>query len=155
MNVIRSVIGPLATLVLFACASVSGENSLPIRSLARGGFSGIREPEREVIADKKAWEQIWSRHNKSRKPTAALPEVDFEKEMVIAVTMGTKRTGGYAVEIVEVRPADKKLMIAVQQTSPQPRAMTIQALTTPFHFVAVPKSGLKPEFVEAKPKEGK
>jgi hypothetical protein len=152
MNVIQSVIGPLIMLGVFACVTASSEASLPIRSIAKGGFSGIQEPKQEVITDKKIWEQFWSKHSNLTRPATALPEVDFAKEMVIAVTMGTKRTGGYAVEVVSVQPADKKLKIAVKYTSPPPGAMTIQALTAPFHFVAVPKSDLKAEFVvEAKP----
>ena len=145
MNVVESVIGALIMLGLVACATASSEDSLPIRSLAKGGFSGIQEPKQEVITDKKAWEQFWSHHNRLR-PTTPPPAVDFTKEMVIAVTLGTKRTGGYSVEIVRVTPLDKKLKITAQQTSPPSGAMTIHALTAPFHFVAVPKSSLKPEF---------
>jgi hypothetical protein len=54
-----------------------------------------------------------------------------------------------------VEAKDKTLKISVKNSSPPPDAMTIQALTAPFHFVAVPKSNLKPEFVEAKPAEKK
>ena len=152
MNVVQSVIGSVIMLGVFACVTASSEDSIPIRSIARGGFSGIQEPKQEVITDRKIWEQFWSKHSRLMKPATALPEVDFTKEMVIAVTMGTKRTGGYAVEVVSVEAIDKKLKITVKQSSPPPGAMTIQALTAPFHFVAVPRSGLKPEFVvEAKP----
>ena len=75
--------------------------------------------------------------------------------MVIVVTMGTKRTGGYSIEIVGAGPAGKKLKVSVKQTSPAPGAMTIQALTAPFHFVAVPRNELEPEFVEAAPAQKK
>jgi hypothetical protein len=156
MNVLQSVFGSLIMLGLFGCVTASSEDSIPLRSLAKGGFSGIQEAKQEVITEKKAWEQIWSKHSKSRTPAAAPPEVDFEKEMVIAVTMGSKRTGGYAVEIARVEITEKKLKILVKESSPPPGAMTLQALTAPFHFVAVPKSNLKPEFVkELKPAEKK
>ena len=62
----------------------------------------------------------------------------------------TKRTGGYTIESVRVEPSEKSLRIFVKQTSPPPGALTIQALTAPFHFIAVPKSDLKAEFVDAK-----
>jgi hypothetical protein len=70
--------------------------------------------------------------------------------MVIAVTMGTKRTGGYAIEIVGVEVVDKKLKISVKETSPPPGAMAIQVLSAPFHFVAMPRSDFAVEFEEAK-----
>ena len=70
-------------------------------------------------------------------------------DAVVVATMGTRRTGGYSIEIRNVAPTDKTLRISLKQTSPPPDAITVQALTAPFHFVAVPKSDLKPEFVEA------
>jgi len=151
MNVVQSVFGSLILLGLFGCVNASGDDSFPVRSLAKGGFSGIKEVKQEVITDKKAWEQFWSKHSRLTRPAALPPEVDFAKEMVIAVTLGIKRTGGYAVEITRVQATGKILKIMVKQSSPPPGAMTIQALTAPFHFIAVHKSGLKPEFVvEAK-----
>jgi hypothetical protein len=62
--------------------------------------------------------------------------------------MGTKRTGGYTIKIVRVEPTGKSLKVFVKQSSPPPGSLSIQALTAPFHFVAVPRSDLKPEFVE-------
>jgi hypothetical protein len=156
MNTVQSVIGSLIMLGLFACVTANGESSLSIRSLAKGGFSGIREPKQEAIRDTLAWEKFWKQHSVSGSSADRIPAVDFTKEMVIAVTMGVKRTGGYAIEIVRVEKTEKLLRIFVKETSPAPGALTIQALTAPFHFVAVPKTDLKPEFVvEAKPAEKK
>ncbi|PYL01207.1 MAG: hypothetical protein DME19_02410, partial [Verrucomicrobia bacterium] len=132
------------------CLSADVPRSLPIRSLAKGGFSGIKEARQEVIRDPVAWEKLWKQHSASASSAEKIPAVDFASEIVVAATMGTKRTGGYTIEIIRVEPAEKSLKIFVKQTSPPPGALTIQALTAPFHFVAVPKSDLKPEFVEAK-----
>ena len=146
VNVV-SAIGALLVLGLFAGVTANGEDSKAVRTIAKGAFSGIQEPRQEVITDKKSWEQFWSKHSRLTKPVAPLPEVDFTKEMVVAVTMGTKRTGGYSVEITSVATVDGKLRITIKQGSPPPGAITIQSLTAPFHFVAAPKSDLKPEFI--------
>ena len=122
---------------------------MPARSLAKGAFSGIKEAKQELIKDAAQWEKLWKQHALSANSGEKTPSVDFSKEMVIVATMGVKRTGGYAIEIVGVEVADQSLKISVKQSSPPPGALTIQALTAPFHFVAVPKSDLKPEFVEA------
>jgi hypothetical protein len=149
MNAIHSLVACLLLVSLTACVTAVGAGPVSIRSLAKGAFSGIREVRREVIKDKAGWEKLWAEHGKLNTPGTNAPAVDFEKEMVIAVTMGTKRTGGYAIEIAGVEVVDKKLKISVKETSPPPRAMAIQVLSAPFHFVAVPKNDLKPEFVEA------
>ena len=149
MNVIQSLLIGLFFVCLFNCVNAN-DRSLLIRSLAKGALSGIKEAKQEVIRDAAAWERFRKQHSISEQSAERIPPVDFSKEMIVAATMGTKRTGGYTIEIVRVEPTEKSLKIFVKRTSPPPGALTIQALTAPFHFVAVPKSDLKPEFVDAK-----
>ena len=153
MNVIQSLLAGLFFVCLFNCVNANDAQSLPIRSLAKGALSGIKEAKQEIIRDAAAWERFRKQHSISEQSAQKVPPVDFSKEMIIAATMGTKRTGGYTIEIVRVEPTEKTLKIFVKRTSPPPGALTIQALTAPFHFVAVPKSDLKPEFVELKSAE--
>jgi hypothetical protein len=155
MNAIPTVVLGLSLACLLSCVAASGAHPLTIRSLKKGAFSGISDAKEEVIKTAAQWEKLWKQHGASGRESGKIPAVDFSKEMVVAATMGTKRTGGYAIEIVGVEARDKTLRISVKKTSPPPDAMTIQALTAPFHFVAVPKSDLKPEFVEVKPEEKK
>jgi len=148
MNIVHLLSGVLLVGTLLGCATANSAAPLSLRSLAKGGLSGIKEAKKEVIKDRAAWEKLWAEHGKTTRNATPAPAVDFSKEMVIVATMGTKRTGGYTVEIVSAQAAGKKLRVFVKQTSPAPGAMTIQALTAPFHFVAVPKSDLEVEFVE-------
>jgi hypothetical protein len=119
--------------------------------LAKGGFSGIREAKQDVIKDRAAWEKLWAEHNVNTLSAAPLPEVDFSKELVVVAALGTKRTGGYSVEIVRAERKARKIKISVAQRSPPPGALTIQALTAPFHFVAIPRprGDADVEFIEA------
>jgi hypothetical protein len=141
----------LAGLLLAGCLSAAAAEALPIRTLAKGAFGGIQEPRQEIIQDKAAWEKVWAKHAGEGRAPGSLPEVDFSKDMVILVTMGRKNTGGYGIQITQVEPVGNKLQISVKRTNPPPGAMTIQALTAPFHMVAVPRSDLVPEFVPASP----
>jgi hypothetical protein len=134
-----------SVLIALNCAPV-----LPLRNLAKGAFSGIHEPKQEIIRDGSEWEKIWTKHSASARASGKIPAVDFNKEMIVLVTMGRQKTGGYAIEVAKVETAGERLKIFVKRTSPPPGAMAIQALTAPFHFVTVPKLDLKPEFVEEK-----
>jgi hypothetical protein len=151
MNVLQTVGIGLSLVCLLDCVVANGAQPLPLRTLKKGAFSGIREAKQEVVQNADAWEKLWKQHATATGEADKIPAVDFSKEMVIAATLGTKRTGGYAIEITGVEPKGKTLKITVKKTSPPPDAMTIQSLTAPFHFVAVPKSKLKPEFVNAMP----
>ena len=149
MNTVLPLAAGLLFVSLFGCLNAHGAQPLPIRSLAKGAFSGIKAARQEVVRGAGQWETLWKQHSTSAGSVEKIPAVDFSKEMVIAATMGEQRTGGYSIEIVRVEPKGTTLSIAVRLSSPPPGAITIQALTAPFHFVAVPRSDLKAEFVEA------
>ena len=151
MNIIPTVGIGLSLACLIQCFAASGAQPPPLRSLKKGAFSGIHEAKQEIVKSADAWEKLWKQHVTATGESDKIPAVDFSKEMVVVATMGTKRSGGYSIEIVDVIASDKTLKISVKKTSPPPDAMTIQALTAPFHFVAVPMSKLKPEFVEINP----
>ena len=133
----------------FICLTAGAVEKIAMRSLAKGAFSGVTDAKRELIKDRTAWEKFLSAHGANAKPAPQLPAIAFSKEMVIAVTMGRKNSGGYAIEITGVEATANRLKITVKRTSPASGAIVITALTAPFHFVAVPKSDLRPEFVDA------
>ena len=135
-------------LMIFACVVVEGSGEdVPFRKLDQGAYSGITEATNRVIRAEGDWEKLWKRHGALRVPPEPAPAVDFEKEMVVAVLMGQKPTGGHAVEIKRIEATASRLRITVERNEPGPDAIVTQALTAPFHFVAVRRSELKPEFV--------
>jgi hypothetical protein len=150
MRLIAFFVGCLG--VCTFCAFAQDSPSPPvasnkIRTLARGATSGISERESKVLTTEKEWEEVWRRHCARASSSPEIPKVDFDKEMVVVATMGRKNTGGYKVEIEKVEKTDEKLRITVRYSSPPAGAMVIQTLTSPFHFAAIPRSDLKPEFV--------
>jgi hypothetical protein len=144
-----SIFSVIVAIMLHSLSTAMAE-APQLRTLAKGSFSGIDEPKQEVIKDRQAWEKFWSQHSVSAKPQEKPPEVDFAKEMAIVVTMGKQRKGGYAVEIISAKEIEKRLRVTIKTVLPKPGGMSIQALTAPFHYVAAPRSDLKPEFIEEK-----
>ncbi len=64
----------------------------------------------------------------------------FEQEggkSVVVIFAGEKVTGGYAVELVSVAPADDRIDIVVKETAPDKDAMVIQAVTYPYIIVRI------------------
>jgi hypothetical protein len=113
--------------------------SLAIRTIAKGTASGIDQERSEAIRDQAAWSKLWLEHKaRARSASETPPEVDFTKEIVLALTLGRKNSGGYSVEMVAANPAKNEIVIHCIRKSPPPGAMTIQVLTNPFHFVAIP-----------------
>ncbi len=127
---------------------VQGQVNLPLRNLAEGAYSGISEARREVIKDLASWTRVWAEHVSRIIPPLDPPQVDFEKEMVLVTTMGTRSTGGYEIKINNVELGPEALRITVVNRFPLQNEIVTLALTAPFHFVAVNRTDLPPAFVD-------
>jgi hypothetical protein len=132
--------------LLLSVIAVQAADTEPMRTHFKGTNSGIREESQLVITNQADWEALWKRHSANVIPQPPLPKVDFEKESVLVSTLGQRTTGGYSIEIVDVREVDKKAEVIVVNRRPPPGAITIQALTAPIHIVAVPRLTGKVEF---------
>jgi len=140
----------LALAATLQAGDIPKVESLTMRTLAKIGFSGLTEPQQVVIREEKTWRELWSKHAVDKETASKVPKIDFSKEMVIAVALGRQRSGGYLLEITRVEIEGEKLRITYRRKAPAPDSIVLQVVTTPVHFVAVPKSDLKAEFVEMK-----
>lgn len=59
---------------------------VPFEPIATGRHTRVREAARLVIRDRAAWVVLWKRHAGTDAPSA--PEVDFAREMVVAIFAG-------------------------------------------------------------------
>ena len=92
------------------------------------------------------WSALWRAHA-ADKPVAP---VDFTKEMVVGVFLGSRPTAGYSVEIVGTEEQPDGLVVQYREGSPARDMMTAQVITSPYHLVAVPKQSGEVRF-ERKP----
>ena len=147
----------LALSATIAVAAESGESSknVKLRELAKGGFSGIQRPAQLVVTNKQQWEKVWTEHSAGRTPQP-LPEVNFEKETVIFVALGQKRTGGYTTKIDSAEKSGDKIIVHVSSKGPAKGAMTTQVITAPFATAAIESRESKVEIIsaDAQPKTG-
>lgn len=113
--------------------------ALSFATLQRGTYSGVSERKAVLISDDESWRTNWAQLSARQVPAPQAPAMDFSQHSVLAVYMGEKRSGGYAIEVTGVEVAGGKLKVTVRQTSPGPGAMVTQALTQPYHMVRIPK----------------
>lgn len=132
--------------LLTILSSVSAAEPIKMRTLAQGNFSGLQTAINLVVTNSAQWREIWNKHSVQRTPAQAAPEVDFQKESVLIVTAGQKRSGGHRIEIAEVRQTGEKVQVLVKTRAAKPGGIQIQALTAPFHIAAIPKVDLPVQF---------
>ena len=110
---------------------------LAIATLAKANQSGQSGAAQYVVLDGGAWSTVWAQAHATVLPAPPLPEVDFTREMVIAVFQGTKPTAGFSVNIARVLDSGNTVEVFVEDTSPGPQCFVASVLTSPYHIVKV------------------
>ena len=101
-------------------------------TVTRGQNSGVTDMREVTVKTAAEWEALWTAHRGGERPS-----VDFTKNQVAGVFLGTRPTGGYSVEIVTVRREATGIVIEYVERTPAPDALVTQALTSPFHLVTL------------------
>ena len=112
------------------------------RTVDKGDFSNVDEAKQIVVRTDAEWRALWRRHAGDR----PMPPVDFAKETVVGVFMGSRPTAGYDVAITKTLEKDGTLWVFYRERTPARGLMLAQVLTFPFHLVAVPKTAGEVKF---------
>jgi hypothetical protein len=121
--------------VLLLALALQAASAVPTRTVAKGWQSHVDEPRQVVVHTAKEWSELGHMID----PDRQLPELDFSREMVVGVFLGTKPTSGFGVEIAAVRDQADALVVQYREAHPHPGLMVAQVLSSPYHLVAIPK----------------
>ncbi|HZP48293.1 MAG TPA: protease complex subunit PrcB family protein [Vicinamibacterales bacterium] len=129
----------LFRLLALSCVSslmmAAAANAQTPRTIEKGEQSNIDDAKQVVVRDAAAWRALWQQHQPDRPP----PAVDFAKESVVAIFLGSKPTAGYNVTILSTTEGGGALIVKYREERPKPGGITAQILTFPYHIVAIPK----------------
>ena len=113
-------------------------SDVEIRRIGRWVSSGIKGSRRLVIRDSDTWSRFWSELG-----AGVQPQVDFGRDLVIAIASGERSSGGHDIAVQRVTRTGGELRIEVLETSPGPNCMATAALTQPVDVIVVPAEGVK------------
>jgi hypothetical protein len=123
---------------------------LQLRRVGQWTRTGVREARRLVIRDANAFAQLWSELGVGERP-----EVDFTKDVVVAVTAGERPGGGYGIAVDRARENNGELTVGVVETTPGPNCITAASPTQPADIVVVPSVTIRSwSFLERKEVQG-
>lgn len=127
-------------LLLIGSSAFSGE-SIHFSTLSTGVYaSGIDKKVEKVFYDSSSFAAFIKKIYEGTTPPPVTPNINFNKEIVIAVSPGPKMSGGYSVEIVEIANMGNKIEVIVLLHEPDPNNGVTMAITQPHHIVSVLKS---------------
>src|SRR5918992_2197957 len=125
-----------SSLLSILALSISMSAQMPsFTTIAKGEVSGQQEAKQVTVRTAAEWKALWDEHA----PAEKMPAVDFAKNMVVGIFLGSKPSAGHEVEITGVRSQDKDLIVEYAQKQPGRGTMAAQILTEPFHLVVLPK----------------
>lgn len=116
------------------------KSEIAFNEISKGLYSGVEEKRQIVINDPQSYRKLWNEVFSIYHPMADLPEIDFEKNTLIAVFMGTTSTGGYSVEITKISESSKEINVRIKYLTPAPDDFVTMALSQPYHLVIIPKT---------------
>jgi len=111
-----------------------------------GHNSGISSERLEVIRDEASLADLWRVHTTWQDPVPEQPQVDFSTNMVIAMFLGDKPTGGYGLEVVGVVEEMDRWVVQLRADSAGSGCGVTTAQTQPYRILSVPRSGKNVSF---------
>ncbi len=117
--------------------------SVPFETIARDGLIHGREEKGDfVVRDASTLANLYS----EMYPPCPIPEekpkppqIDFNKQIIIAVFQGACSSGGYDIEIKSLIRSDNGLEVLVKETTPRRDAVLTMAETYPAHIIKTEK----------------
>ena len=106
-----------------------------MRSIASGSYAAAQPETAEAILITSAGE--YSRRWEEIIGNGERPQVNFDKESVVILLAGSRRSGGYSVEARGVTVEGRILVVDAVVKSPPTDAIVTMALTSPFAAIAV------------------
>jgi hypothetical protein len=107
----------------------------PLRVLEKGDQSNVDDAMQVTARTTAEWNTLWRRHS----PDRDQPRVDFAREMVVGVFLGSRPTAGFGVEILSALVEQGVLVVRFREAQPPGGRILAQVIASPYHLVAVPR----------------
>ncbi len=134
-------------ITLISCSNAGSEREKVAFEIVQDGtYSAIQEKRELTINTNDDYQKLMAEVYKNLDQMPRIPVVDFTKNTLIAVFIGTRNTGGYLVTIDSITESSKNMNVEVMETTPGKDCMTSDVLTAPYTIVKVPKTDKKAVF---------
>ena len=107
--------------------------------LANESHGGYETSKYLVIKNQEALQEVYGKVNMIRRPGLPIPKIDWKNEMVIALFMGQKNSGGYSIIVDKITSLNNDTVeFLLKETKPEGMATTV--ICQPFYFCKVQRT---------------
>ncbi|HMS57033.1 MAG TPA: protease complex subunit PrcB family protein [Fimbriimonadaceae bacterium] len=136
----------LAIALTALALSALPQSGIKWRGYKSGTYSSVQQESRFIINNQAEFERYWSTafgESASKTPK----DVKWGEEMLVAVHLGTKSTGGFSCFVQSIeRAAANTILVTYCERSPGPGMMAPTVITSPFEIVRMNRAGGNFEF---------
>lgn len=117
-------------------------SGVPFTTVENGLRSGFRAGDPRfgaaemIFRDRRSWVRFWRQHDESGRPC---PRVRFHREMIVAVHLGSQSSSGQSHPCITVSEILKSPIGWVVQIRGDERPGPLDAISSPFHIVKLPR----------------
>src|SRR3989338_11432264 len=111
--------------------------------IKEGSYNNIDYKQEIVIKNSEKLDSLWYEMFNDKN----IPNIDFDENMVIAVFMGEKNTGGYSIQVKKIIKQDNKINVYFREFAPGKNCFVTQALTQPYQLVKLKDYNLPIKFI--------
>ena len=133
MNTVRGAFG----LIMIALGAISVGQNVAYRTISSGTNATEKQQKIYHVTDQVAFDNLLQIAQ-----TPSRPKVDFFKDRVVAIFLGTRSTGGYTASVSKVSVSGSTATIEVMEATPASGEITTQAITSPWVMIAIDRSVL-------------
>jgi hypothetical protein len=139
----------------FGCSSPTSPGQAAPVSIMRFGpsgraltsFSGYSEPQRFVVRDSATWAMVWETIYQSVSPRPDMPPVDFTRNMVLVVALGTRPTTGWDI-LLDSAVLGSDGLVVYERLSSAASNTVLPVVTRPVDVGVIPRSTGPVQFVD-------
>jgi hypothetical protein len=133
-------------LTIASCSTVGrkhqADGPVAFRTILSGQYSQADTAAVYLIDNDRQWQKIWNMAMGRQDPLPHAPELDFNNDIALAIFMGKKGAAGHRNEITSITKKGKKLTVVVKNHHSK-EGMILPVVTSPFHFVTIPRGKYK------------
>ncbi len=119
------------------------EEQLFFDILASGGNALVSEQSHALIGSDAELLQAWNAAHATLLTPPPAPEVNWERETVLALFLGSRPTGGYGISLERLSQQGAEIYADIRVSEPAPGAISTQALTSPWQMVRILRGGVQ------------
>ena len=99
---------------------------------------GIEEKKQVVVKTQAEFDNLWAKCFQNMPPPVNKPNIDFSKDWVIGVFLGTMNSGGHSVTIDDITSSDSGTTVSLTHAAPGKNCAATMAIEFPYIIASIP-----------------